>query len=382
MNPIHLFSPFYRVEECLAEIRQCLESGWTGPGSKTLELEQAFRKYNGAPHAHFVNSCTAALHLAVRLLKEQDHWQDGDEVISTPLTFVSTNHALLYEHLKPVFADVDEHLCLDPASVESRISPRTRAVMFVGMGGNPGRYAEIVRLCRSRGLRLILDAAHMTGTRLGDRHIGGDADVTAYSFHAVKNLPTADGGVVCFADELLDVQARQWSWLGIDKNTYARTHDSGAYKWLYDVQHVGFKYHGNAIMAALALVALRYVDADNGHRRQLAAWYDEQLSGVAGIELVPMASNCTPSRHLYQVLVERRDEVMLALHKAEIYPGMHYRDNTEYRMYADSHRSCPRAARASERVISLPMHLRMSQDDVSRVSDALKSAAAKLRGGR
>src|SRR5262245_50201992 len=131
LEEIHLFVPTFRIEETLAEIRECLEKGWTGLGYKTLQFEDAWRRYTGLPHAHFLNSATAGLHLAVRLLKERRGWADGDEVISTPLTFVSTNHAILYAGLQVVFADVDEHLCLDPASVAERISPRTRAVMFV-----------------------------------------------------------------------------------------------------------------------------------------------------------------------------------------------------------------------------------------------------------
>ena len=135
------------------------EKGWTGLGYKTGEFEEAWKNYTGLPHAHFVNSGTAGLHLALKLLKERGGWQEGDEVISTPLTFVSTNHVILYERLTPVFADVDEYLCLDPASVASRISARTRAVCFVGMGGNIGRYREVLEICRARGLALILDGA-------------------------------------------------------------------------------------------------------------------------------------------------------------------------------------------------------------------------------
>src|SRR5881394_596340 len=115
-TPIHLFVPSFRVDECLAGIRECLEKGWTGLGFKTVEFEAAWAAYTGLPHAHFLNSATAGLHLAVKLLKEQHGWADGDEIITTPLTFVSTNHAILYERMRPVFADVDEYLCLDPAS--------------------------------------------------------------------------------------------------------------------------------------------------------------------------------------------------------------------------------------------------------------------------
>jgi dTDP-4-amino-4,6-dideoxygalactose transaminase len=376
MKPIQLFVPTFRVDECLAQVRDCLEKGWTGLGYKTLELEQAWCAFTGLPHAHFLNSATSGLHLAVRFLKEKHGWRDGDEIISTPLTFVSGNHAILYERLRPVFADVDEHLCLDPASVAERITPRTRAVLFVGLGGNAGRLDEIVTLCRERGLELILDAAHMSGTRLHGRHVGGEGAVSVFSYHAVKNLPTADSGMICFRDAPDDAAARHWTWLGIDKDTFSRTNSDSTYKWHYQVEHVGFKYHGNSIMAGIGLVSLQYLDADNAHRRQLADWYDEGLAGAAGVEPVPVGPECESSRHLYQVMVDGRDEVMVGLNQAQIYPGVHYRDNSLYPMYADQP-ACPRARRASERVISLPMHLRLDRDDVQRVCDALRTLAAR-----
>ncbi len=376
--PIQLFVPTFRIDECLSEIRECLEKGWTGLGFKTVQFEEAWKEYTALPHAHFLNSATAGLHLAVKLLKDAGGWSEGDEIISTPLTFVSTNHAILYERLKPVFADVDEFLCLDPASVRERITPRTRAVLFVGVGGNSGRYDEVVRLCRERGLKLILDAAHMSGTRLDGRHVGGEADVSVFSFQAVKNLPTADSGMVCFADAALDADARKLSWLGINKDTYSRTLGGGTYKWHYDVEDVGFKYHGSSIMAALGLVSLRYVEQDNAYRRQLAAWYDEFLKDAPGVDRVPIAPGCVPSRHLYQVMVDHRDEVMLALNAQQVFPGVHYRDNTLYRMYSDGRGTCPRSMAASERIISLPMHMRLARRDVERVAIALREAVGRL----
>src|SRR5690606_13179169 len=123
--PIHLFVPGFRTDEVLDQIRICLERGWTGLGFKTVEIEAAWCEYSGFEHAHFVNSATAGLHLAFKLLKEEHGWRDGDEIITSPLTFVSTNHAILYERLAPVFADADESLCLDPESVAKRIGPRT-----------------------------------------------------------------------------------------------------------------------------------------------------------------------------------------------------------------------------------------------------------------
>jgi len=376
-NPIQLFVPTFRVEETLEEIRECLEKGWTGWGFKTVAFENAWKEYTGLPYAHFVNSATAGLHLAVRLLKEHDDWKDGDEVISTPLTFVSTNHVILYEGLKPVFVDVDEYLCLSPESVLERITPRTRAVIFVGLGGNMGRLADIAQICSEKGLRLILDAAHMSGTRLNGKHVGSEADVAVFSFHAVKNLPTADSGMICFRESELDTEARKWTWLGINKDTYSRTQERSAYKWMYDVEYKGFKYHGNSIMAAIGLVALKYLDRDNAYRRQIAAWYDDFFAVESGIRTIPLASGCESSRHLYQVMVADRDEVVLALNAQHVYPGVHYRENTNYSMYAYAHGTCPRAAEASDTIISLPMHLRLSYADVFRVADTLKSIVRK-----
>lgn len=379
MNDIHLFVPTFDVDACVDAVRRCLEKGWTGLGDQTVEFERAFGEYTGHSHAHFLNSATAGLHLAVRILKESHGWRDGDEVITTPLTFVSTNHAILYERLTPVFADVDRYLCLDPASIVARITSRTRAVIFVGLGGNAGQWPAIVDLCRKHGLTLILDAAHMAGTLLDGRTPGLSADATVYSFQAVKNLPTADAGMVCFRDAAYDVLARKLSWLGIDKDTFARTQSSNAYKWRYEIDAVGYKYHGNSIMAAIALAQLRRLDADNAYRRELCDRYQEKLAGTAGIDLVPMAPGCISSRHLFQVAIDNRDEVMLDLNGKRIFPGVHYRDNTEYAMYREFGGPCPTARSFSNRVLSLPLHLRLNAADIDRVASTLIEAVATIR---
>lgn len=370
-GPHQLFVPKFRVDECLAEIRECLEKGWTGLGFKTVQFEDAWKHFTGLPLAHFLNSNTAGLHLAVHIFKDRLGWRDGDEIISTPLTFVSTNHAILYERLTPVFADVDEHLCLDPESVEKRIGPRTRAVIFVGMGGNSGRLEEIAEVCRKHGLRLILDAAHMAGTRLNGRHVGLEADVSVFSFHAVKNLPTGDSGMICFREEEFDRLARRLSWLGIDKDTYSRTSARGSYRWAYNVDHVGFKYHGNAIMAGIGLAQLKYLDEDNAYRRRLASRYRTRLSPFEAIRLIPDGPECVTSQHLFQVRVNRREELLAALEEYSLYLGVHYRDNTEYPMYSDSAGTCPLAHQASREVVSLPLHLRLSPEDVDEICELL-----------
>jgi len=176
----------------------------------------------------------------------------------------------------------------------------------------------------------------------------------------------------------LDEEVRKWTWLGINKDTYARTTSQGTYKWHYDVEHVGYKYHGNSIMAAIGLVSIKYVDPDNAYRRQLADWYDEMLNDEPRIVRVPMSPDCVPSRHLYQVEVDRRDEVMLALNQAKIYPGVHYRDNTQYRMYAYAQGTCPSAHAASERIISLPMHMHLSYQHIQFIARSLKEIVQHL----
>jgi len=378
-----LFVPAYRTEECLAQIRECLESGWTGSGFKTLQFENEWKAYTGLRHAHFVNSATSGLHLAVKILKQRNGWQDGDEIISTPLTFVSTNHAIAYENLKVVFADVDAHLCMDPRDLERKIGAKTRAVMFVGLGGNTGQYEEIADICRRRGLKLILDAAHMAGTRLHGEVPGKEADAVVYSFQAVKNLPTADAGMICFADAEADEMCRKYTWLGINKDTYTRTNEDGVYKWKYDVEYLGYKYHGNSVMAAIGLVQLKYLDADNRMRRQLARRYDERLAAGSGnsnssVLPIPVADGCESSRHLYMIETDNRDELLDVLNGSGVYPGVHYRDNTEYAMYAYADGTCPEARRMSGRIMSLPLHLKLTEADVDAICGILLNPGSRM----
>ena len=372
MEGIQLFKPKYEVEECLEEIRECLEAGWTGMGFKTVEFEEAWKAYTGMPFAYFLNSSTIGLYMAVDILKEQYGWEDDDEIITTPITFVSTNHAILKSHMKAVFADVDGTMCLTPESVKERITTRTRAVMYVGLGGNLGNYYEIVKICKDNNLKLIFDAAHAAGTRYRGSIPGKEADVTVYSFQAVKNLPTADSGMICFKNGEFDEIVRKKCWLGINKDTYARCIDSGNYKWRYDVEYVGDKGHGNSIMAAIGLVQLRYLDRDNAYRRQLASWYRERFEKHSDkIKMVKIEEGCESACHLFQICVENRDEIMLALNSEEIYPGVHYSNNINYKMYDYAEGTCPYADYVSEHTISLPMNLYMTYEDVQRICDAV-----------
>ena len=250
--------------------------------------------------------------------------------------------------------------------------------MFVGIGGNIGQYDKIREICNLQNIPLILDAAHLAGTKIwrvysqfsaaATNQVGWDADVSVFSFQAVKNLPTADSGMICFKDEEDDKLARQLSWLGIDKSTHDR-YNKGTYNWKYDVPNVGYKYHGNALMGAIGLVQLKYLDEDNQYRNLLSETYDYYFD-LLGLETIQEVKNTliegVHSRHLYPIRIKKglRDFVIEELSKRDIYCGVHYLDNTQYPMYNYAHGTCKNAHEISSELISLPLHLHMSKDDV------------------
>ena len=382
MKNLNLFVPKFRNDEIIEHITECLDKGWTGLGFKTVEIEDRWKDYTKLPHAHFINSNTSGLHLALKILKDSNKWNDGDEVITTPMTFVSTNHAIKYENLTPIFADVDDYACMDPKSVEGLITKKTRAIIFVGIGGNTGQLNEIINLCKRKKIKLVLDAAHMAGTFMNIdnelRHVGYGADVSVFSFQSVKNLPTADSGMICFKNEDYDTLVRKLSWLGIDKDTYQRSNDKGTYKWEYDLVDVGFKYHGNSIMASMALVGLKYLENDNSRRREICEMYENGFKNTE-IKFIPLHKDCVKSsRHLFQIVVNNRNKMMEQLNGYGIYPGVHYRDNTLYKMYKNSYGSCPNSHKLSEQVISLPLHMSLSNEDVDYIISIVKETNQKL----
>lgn len=370
MSTIQVLKPKYHIDECLAQVRECLEKGWTGAGFKTVEFEQKWKEYTGHRNACYLNSNTSGLHLAVNILKRKYGWQDGDEIITTPITFVSTNHAILYENLHATFADVDEYLCLDPVDVEKKITDRTRAVMFVGYGGRVGQLDKIIALCKKHNLRLILDAAHMSGTRVNGVTPGtwDGVDVTVYSYQAVKNLSTGDSGMICFASDELDAVCRKLSWMGINKDTYARSTNEGTYKWNYGVDYVGFKYNGNSIIAGIALAQLPYLDEENARRREIADMYDKAFGDNPKIQIIkaPYRDEC--AFHIYEIAVPDREGLLSELAKNDIYGGVHYRDNTEFSMYTYAQGTCPKAHEITQHIITMPLHLYLTDEDVARIA--------------
>jgi perosamine synthetase len=363
---VPLFRPSIS-EAAISSVADVLRSGWLGLGPRTREFETKFAEYVGAGYCVGLNSCTSAIHLALHVLD----LKEGSEVITTPLTFVSTNHAILYEKLKPVFADIDRASGnLDPSSIASRISDRTRAIIVVHYGGYPADLDEIYDLARTHDIAVIEDCAHACGAVYRGKRIGSHGDFHAFSFHAVKNLPMGDGGALTIRSRDHDAHLRRLRWLGIDKDTFRRT-TSTSYDWDYDVPEVGFKYHMNDIEAAIGLAQLALLDDENARRARIASMYRSQLTGASDVTLPPESSDRTSSFHLFPVLVENRDGFLAKMNDAGIGIGVHYRRNDTYPMYERA--DLPGAEWFSERVVSLPMHMCLSDENVDYVTSTIRS---------
>jgi perosamine synthetase len=360
---IPLFRPSIS-EDAIRAVGDVLRSGWLGLGPRTEQFEHEFARYIGSPHCVGLNSCTSAIHLALHTLE----LPPGSEVITTALTFVSTNHAILYEGLVPVFADVDRTTgSLLPSSVKERISERTRAIVVVHYGGLPADIDELYEIAGESGLRVIEDCAHACGATYKGKRVGSHGDFHAFSFHAVKNLPMGDGGALTVSSAADDERLRRLRWLGIDKDTFRRT-SPGAYDWEYDVPEVGFKYHMNDIQAAIGIEQLKLLDKENARRNEIARMYRHELEG-ADVVLPPLRADRESSYHLFPILVEERDELVKKLKMRGIGTGVHYRRNDEYPMYARA--DLPNAGYFASSEISLPMHMCLSDDDVGAVSRAI-----------
>ncbi len=283
---------------------------------------------------------------------------------------MSTNHAILYEGLKPVFADVDMQTGnLDPDSVRERITERTGAIIVVHYGGYPADLDELYAIAGEHGISIIEDCAHACGSEYRGRRIGSHGDLHAFSFHAVKNLPMGDGGALTVQSAEHDARLRRLRWLGIDKDTFSRT-GKNAYHWEYDVTEVGFKCHMNDIEAAIGLAQLELLDGENARRREIARLYRDNLADVPGVMLPPVSDDRESSYHLFPIRVDRRNELVDRLRKKGIATGVHYRRNDEYRMYQRT--ELPGAEHFTNHVMSLPMHLYLEDQDVVSISQVIR----------
>jgi perosamine synthetase len=369
-HSISLFKPFHGEEEIQA-VAEVLRSGWWGLGPKTAEFEEQFARFVGSPHAVALNSATAALHLALKVAGVE-----GGEVISTPLTFVSTNHAILLNNATPVFADVEyDTLNIDPDDIERKITPKTRAILPVHYGGHPADMDRIGELAKAHHLMVVEDAAHAAGSQYHGTPVGSLSPLTCFSFHPVKNLATGDGGMITLQNEEWDARLRRLRWVGINKDTWTRSKDKDAskYAWEYDVEEIGYKYHTNDIMSAIALVQLARLPQTNARRREICAMYTEGLHDLDWLTLPVEREGVVSARHNYVVRCDRRDELAQWLNDHRIGTGMHYIPNHLHAMYKPYATPLPVVEREWRRMITLPLHPAIPTSDVEYIIDVIRS---------
>lgn len=364
---IQLFKPYMDDEE-IQEVAEVIRSGWIGLGPRTAQFEKQFAQYIGVPYVVGLNSCTAALDLAVRLLGTRH----GDEVIVPTMTFVSTAHAVAYNLATPIFADVDETtLNIDPDDVARKITPRTQAIIAVHYGG---RSVDMDRLREVAGdIPIIEDAAHACGAEYKGRKCGSLGNLACFSFHAVKNLATGDGGALALSDKGLAERSKRLRWLGIDRGTWDRTGADRSYWWQYFVGEIGLKCHMNDITAAIGLVQLKKLPASNRRRAQIAERYTEGLKDVSWLQTPPMdTAESKSSWHIYCIKCDRRDDLNVYLDSKGIGTGVHYRPIHLYKCYGNTPH-LPVAERLFPRILSLPMHPGLSDADVDCVIECIRS---------
>jgi perosamine synthetase len=372
------FLPYGRQEisdDDIAAVTEVLSSAWLTTGPKVDEFETAFAAYCGAEFGVAVNSGTAALHAAMRALDVGP----SDEVIVPAITFVATANAAVYEGAKPIFADVQaETLLIDPDSVATKITPRTRAIIAVDYAGQPADYDALRALAEPRGIAIVADACHAPGATYKGRPVGTLADITAFSFHPVKHLTTAEGGMALTGNGEHAARMRRFRSHGIDSDHRAR---QSAGTFAYDMVELGYNYRLNDLQCALGLAQLQKLPHWVARRQALAGRYDCQLADLAHIRPLRVMADRTHAYHIYVVRIDgsrslnARDAAYAALREAGIGVNVHYGAvhlNTYYRSrYGYGPELCPQAEAACAEILTLPLFPAMTNSDVDRVVGAL-----------
>lgn len=379
--------PFYTPdigEEEIAAVVETLRSGWITIGPRTQEFEKRFAAFVGAPHAVAVSSCTAALHLALDCIGIQP----GDEVITSTLTFTATGATVLHAGGTLVLADVTpDTLNLDPADVGRKVSPRTRAIVPVHYAGHPAPMDELLDIARTHRLAVIEDAAHALPAAYKGRRVGTIGDLTAFSFYATKNLCTGEGGMLTTSNEEWADVLRTRRLHGMSRDAWRRYSTEG--QWRYDVLYPGFKYNMTDLNASLGLVQLRRLPQLYERRRQLAQRYYELLADVEAIQLPEVRPEVEHAWHLFVVRLRTealridRDRMIEELRQAGVGTQVHFiplHMHSYYRgRFGFQPEQFPVASAVAERIISLPLFTRMTDDDVAYVCDQLRRIVRAYR---
>ena len=377
--------PFHRpymTEDEVSAASEAIRNGWLTMGMKTIEFEKKFAEYIGTPHALTVNSCTAALHLAVHLIGIKE----GDEVIVPSITFAATAEILRYYGAIPVFADVerDTHL-IDPADFEKRITSRTKAVIPVHYGGQPCDMDAIRAIADAHSLAVIEDAAHSLPSKYKGKLVGTISDLTAFSFYATKTLATGEGGMITTPREDFAEKIRLMRLHGISRDAWKRFTNEGT--WKYDVLDAGFKYNITDVASSIGLAQLSKIDMMNDKRRAIAARYNESLSSIDEIIPYVVRTDRESCHHLYplrlnlEALTCTRDEFYDELKKVGVHTSVHYTPLyrfTYYSRFAQSVSDYPNSEWVFERMLSLPIFPGMTADEVSYVIESVRSLCARF----
>ena len=368
----------------LAELQEVLHTGWVTTGPKAQRLEKEFAERVEAPYAVAVNSCTAALHLALEALGVAR----GDEVITTTYTFAATAEVVRYFDARPVLVDVEARsLNIDLDQVEAAITPRTKAILPVHFAGLPADMDALRSIARRHNLPVLEDAAHAFPARYRGKMVGNLGDVTCFSFYATKTITTGEGGMICTGDERIAARCRQMSLHGISRDAWKRYTSEGS--WYYEIEAPGFKYNLPDLAAALGLAQLRKADRMRERRSAIARRYDEAFRTAPELEVPFDRAEDQHAWHLYPLRLHLdrlrldRGAFVEELKKRNIGTSVHFIPlhlHPYYRKaYGYAPEAFPVAYRQYQRVVSLPIYSKMTDADVSDVIEAVLATAGLAR---
>ncbi|MEH7235740.1 DegT/DnrJ/EryC1/StrS family aminotransferase [Bacillus sp. JJ1562] len=382
MGTIPYALPMVEDEE-IKEVIDTIKSNWLSKGPKTVEFEAKVKEYVNANYGIGLNSCTAGLHLA----QLAAGIGPGDEVITTPYTFVASANTIIHTGATPVFVDIDPvTMNIDPALIEEKITSRTKAIIPVHFAGYPCDMDPIMEIARKHNLIVIEDAAHAIYTQYKGRMVGSIGDFTCFSFYATKNLVTGEGGLVTTHNEEWADKIRIMSLHGMSKNAWNRYGDKGT--WYYEVEYPGYKYNMTDIQASFGLVQLSKLDKMQQTRENYAQMYNKELAKIEGITL-PHHDNI--HRHAWHLYVIRIDENQFTIDRGEfieklkekgIGTSVHFIPvpmHPYYKGLGYKIEDYPNALNAYNGAISLPLYPRMSEEEVSQVIEAVRDIATSYR---
>jgi len=353
-------------DKAIDEVSKVLRSRWIGQGPRVAQFENDFEtRFLKENTALAVGSGTDALHVAYLL----SDIGPGDEVIVPVFTCTATNIPLLYMGAKIRFADVDpETMNISVDHVRQLVNEHTKAIVCVHYAGLPCDMDELMQIAREYNIPLIDDAAHALGATYKGQNIGEMNDFSIFSFQAIKHITTGDGGMLTIKNHDLVEKAKRIRWFGIDRSAKQMGH------WENDIREVGYKYQMNDIAAALGITALAEFDETLEYRKMLFSEYEKQLAGIDGIKLI--GTGLTDREHaawLCTVLAERRVDLMKKLREYKIESGqVHYR-NDRYTVFGGRRSDLPNMDSTEEKYLVLPLHLRMTPQDVETIGNVIKS---------